>query len=437
MSTILGLDIGSSSVIAGILRGTKVLRESPRTFFKSQCAGQRVEVAPESLLEAVAMAVASLGAEAKSADCVAMAVMCPAWVAMDRSGAALTPIITHQDRRSVAEAERIEERTGKSRHLKITGCRPFPGGISSTTWAWYLANEPARLRKADLVGHLNTFLHRQITGARVTDPSNASFTGLYETIKLGGWSAELCAGLGVSPSLLPQILEANKIAGHVLPGGASRFGLREGTPVLTGLVDGSAGMLFAGAEHGKLFNVTGSTDVLALCTTKPAPRERLLTRALGLDGKFLAVSTLAAVASAIYWARDQFFSEWPVEKFRREFHQLAKLGPVASGGVVFDPFMAGERTSIEQRKAVFHGITLATTRTHLLSAIIEGLIRASSERLPLLAATGTPLLPDVAVSGGGDRLDKILRRDWPGQWKFHPATDATMRGLGLLEPGNP
>jgi hypothetical protein len=70
----------------------------------------------------------------------------------------------------------------------------------------------------------------------------------------------------------------------------------------------------------------------------------------------------------------------------------------------------------------------------MLSAIVEGLVRASAERLPLLAATGTPLLSDVAVSGGGDRLDKILRRDWPGKWKFHPTTDATMRGLGLLRP---
>lgn len=434
MSSILGLDIGSSSVIAGILRGTKVLRESPRTFFKSQCTDQRVEVAPESLLDAVAKAISSLGEDAKKADHLAMAVMCPAWVAMDRNGRALTPIITHQDRRSVEEAAGIEERIGKSRHLKITGCRPFPGGISSTTWAWYLAHEPARLRKADLVGHLNTFLHRQLTGARVTDPSNASFTGLYETLKLRGWSRELCANLDVSESLLPQVLEANRIAGSVLPGAASRFGLRAGMPVLTGIVDGSAGMLFAGADHGKLFNVTGSTDVLALCTTKPAPQERLLTRALGVDGKFLAVSTLAAVASAIYWARDQFFSEWPIGKFREEIHRLARLGKKSSGGVIFDPYMAGERTSIVQKKGAFHGITLATTRTHLLSAIIEDLILASAERLPLLAATGTPLLPDVAVSGGGDRLDKILRRDWPGKWKFHPTTDATMRGLGLLNP---
>ena len=53
------------------------------------------------------------------------------------------------------------------------------------------------MRRADLVGHLNTFLHRQLTGRRVIDPSNASFTGLYETVKQGGWSDELCRICGI------------------------------------------------------------------------------------------------------------------------------------------------------------------------------------------------------------------------------------------------
>ena len=435
MSTVLGLDVGSASVIAGVLRGRNTLRKSPRIFFKTGFSGQRVEVNPESLLDAVAKAISALGRDAKRVDHVAMAVMCPAWVAMDRTGGALTPIVTHQDRRSVLEAVEIEKRVGKSRHLKITGCRPFPGGISSTTWAWYLANEPERLKNADLVGHLNTFLHRRLTGARVTDPSNASFTGLYETLSLGGWSGELCGSIGVSPGLLPNVLGAEAIAGRIRPLAASQFGLLAGTPVLTGIVDGSAGMICAGARHGKLFNVTGSTDVLALCTTNPAPDGRLLTRALGIDGKFLAVSTLASVATSIYWARDQFYQGWPLKKFRAEVHRLAKQGPAASGEVIFDPYMAGERTSLVQRKGTFRNITLATTRGHMLSAIIEALVHASAERLPLLAATGTPLLPDVAVSGGGDRLDRILRRDWRGAWKFHSTTDATLRGLGMLNAG--
>lgn len=434
MATILGLDIGSSSVIAGILRGNRVLKEAPRAFFRSTCDGPKVEVAPDELLRAVKKAVAALGEEAKQVDAVNFAVMCPAWVAMDAKGKPLTNLITHQDRRSVSIALELESRIGSERHLALAGNRPFPGGISSTTWAWMLKNEPARLKNADLVGHLTTFLHRQITGARVTDSSNASFTGLFETTKLSGWSAELCANLGVSTALLPEVHEANQIAGTVTPAAAKLFGLTAGTPVMTGIMDGSAGMLRAGARHGQLFNVVGSTDVLALCTTKPKPHPRLLTRALGIGKVWLSVSTIAAAASSIYWARDQFFSEVPIEDFRKEVHALSKQGKKAAGGVIFHPYMAGERTSIEQRSGGFEGITLATTRKQLLSAIIESLVEASAERLPLLQSTGTKPLQTVMVSGGSDRLDRIMRRNWKGSWKFQSVTDATMRGLAMVEP---
>ncbi|MGA3171332.1 MAG: FGGY family carbohydrate kinase [Chthoniobacteraceae bacterium] len=434
MSAFLALDVGSSSVIAGILRGKKAVLEAPRVFFKTRYQAGRVEVDASEMLDAVKRAIAGLGGQAVKADAIALAVMSPAWVVMDRKGRALTPIVTHQDRRSIAVAAEIEKRIGKKRHLGIVGSRPFPGGISSTTWTWYKRHEPARLKGADLIGHLNTFLHRQMTGARVIDPSNASFTGLYRTIGLDGWSDELCSELGVGLSLLPEVLEANRIAGAVTAEAAAQFGLRAGTPMMTGIMDGSAGMLAAGARHGQLFNVCGSTDVLALCTEKPRPQEKLLTRALGIGRKWLAVSTLAAVASAIYWARDQFFSEWPIDRFQAELFRLARKGPKAAGGVVFDPYMAGERTSIEQRSAAFTNITLATTRENLLSAILEGLIKASAERFPLLEATGTRLLADVVVSGGSDRLDKLMHRDWPGDWKFRAVTDATMRGLGTMEP---
>ena len=157
-----------------------------RAFFETDHRGARVEVPAERVLRSVAKAVGELGPAAKRVDAVGLTVMSPAWCAMDAKGRALTPLVTHQDRRSVDDRGEIERRVGKARHLRLAGNRPFPGGISSTTWAWYLRHEPARLKRADLVGQLNTYLHRHLTGARVIDPSNASFTGLYATVDAVG-----------------------------------------------------------------------------------------------------------------------------------------------------------------------------------------------------------------------------------------------------------
>ncbi len=434
MTMLLGLDVGSSSVSAGLLRGTRVLAAAPRVFFPTRCDGPRVEVDPDDLLRATRQAIARLGPRVKQVDALALAGMAPAWVAMDRHGRPLTPIVTHQDRRSVAEAHELEERLGQERHLNLCGARPFPGGISSTTWAWYRRHQPARLRRADLVGHLNTFLHRQLTGARVTDPSNASFTGLYQTLTLDGWSAELCANLGVGAALLPEIMDGDCVGGKITAEAARRFGLRAGMPMLAGIVDGSAGMLLAGAEVGRLFNVVGSTDVLALCTDRPRPHPQLLTRALGVRGKWVQVSTLAAVASSLYWARAQFFPEIAVKDFPALLRRLSRRGPAAAGTVRFAPYLAGDRMSIDQRQGEFSGLTLATTRAQMLAAIIESLTHASAARLPLLQATGTKILRTVAISGGADRLDQLLHRDWPGRWQRRALADATLRGLGTLTP---
>src|SRR4051812_24643943 len=104
---LLGIDVGSSSVKCAILRDGDVRGRITRAFFPTTHEGVRVEVEADAIVKAIRDSVAGLGAGARRADAVALAVMSPAWVAMDRRGKALTPVITHQDRRSVEVALRL------------------------------------------------------------------------------------------------------------------------------------------------------------------------------------------------------------------------------------------------------------------------------------------------------------------------------------------
>jgi len=427
----LAIDVGSSSVKAAVLKNGRIAGTLARAPFQSHFEGVRAEVSPPSVLRAVAAAIAQLGPAGKKVDAIALSVMSPSWVAMDKAGKPLTPIVTHQDRRSVQIALEIEQKVGKERHLQIAGNRPFPGGISSTTFAWFKRNEPALMRRADLVGHLNTFLHRQITGARVVDPSNASFMGVYRTIDLGGWSDELCQAIGLSPQLLPEVVDAGEVGGHVTRAAAARFGLAEGTPMLVGLVDTGSAMLLAGARPGQFVNVVGTTDVLIVCTDRPKPHERLLTRALGVGRLWTSVATLASAGSSLNWMKEQFFADLTAPAFFRRVDKLAR-NPLKTT-VRFEPYLAGERTSLEQRQGAFTGLTLATTREQMLSAVIESLAAASASRLPLLRAQSPRARHDVLMSGGAaGGLARLLHRDWPGKWRFRSEDEATLRGLALL-----
>jgi sugar (pentulose or hexulose) kinase len=428
---ILALDIGSSSVKAAIVRPGKIVSKIVRQAYPSHFDGIRAEIEPNAILKAIIAAIGQLGPHVRKVDFVALSIMSPSWLAMDKHGKPITPIVTHQDRRSIEIAHYLEDKVGKEKILSIAGNRPFPGGISSTTCAWFLRHQRSVMKRADLVGHLNTFIHRQLTGSRATDPSNASFMGVYETTKQTTWSRELCSAVGIKLDQLPEIHPSNAIAGRVLAG--NEWGLTPGTPVLAGMVDTSAGMILAGPKDGQLVNVSGSTDVLALCTDKPHPHERLLTRALGVGKYWLSVATLAAGGSSLVWTHDQFFSDLSYPQFNRLLAKLAR-SPLKSE-VKFDPYLAGDRMSIDQKTASLTGLSLGANRQMILSAVIESFAEASGARLALLKQCSRRLRRRVLISGGVDRhVAKIIHRNWPGSWQFHSENEAMLRGLSLLNP---
>ena len=93
--------------------------------------------------------------------------------------------------------------------------------------------------------------------------------------------------------------------------------------------------------------------------------------------------------------------------------------------------------SIEQRQGEFHGLALSTTREEMLRAVIESLATASAARVPLLQQGGVRIRRKVMVTGGVQQgLRDLLYRDWRGQWDFKPQDEATLRGLGCLQPVN-
>jgi xylulokinase len=436
MMNILAIDIGSSSVKAAVLTSTLlpssiVRADYPRILLGP--AGTTPTELPVAAIEAAILtAVSKLKRRLRGVDLIAHTAMSPSWLAMKRDGTPLTPVVTHQDRRSYEQAARIERVVGRRRHLQLTGNRPGPGGISSTTCRWFADRHPTTLSRAAFAGHLSTWLNLSLCGHAFTDPGNASFTGLYRTTTLGGWDERLVELAGLRMSQMPAIADASEVIGTVTRSAATRFGLTQGTPVLCGCVDGSASMLLAGTNEGQVVNVVGSTDVLAVCSDAAIPEEGRLTRALGVEGKFVHADTIAASMTAVNWLAAMLYPHRSSNWRRAEIDRIVRDKPVTSERADARP--AGSRTEVAPTFASFTGISLRTGPRELMWALIDDLIRQSGLRVKRMQASGMKLNRDVVATGGAlnGAVGRAMRRDWPGGFRFRREDEATLRGLYRL-----
>ena len=420
---LLAIDVGSSSVKAAILDGVEIAGNVASASFATDYDGPRVEVPAERVDTALREAVAQL--DLSNVERVGLTGMAPAWLAMADDGTALTPIVTHQDRRSLHQAHAIEHAIGRGRHLALAGNRPTPGGISSTTARWF-ATQTAILDKASVLGHLPTYLARRLTGEWTIDPSNAGFTGLME-VSTGTWSAELCDAANVPIGKLPPIRDAAGVIGLTRD---NELGIPPGLPLIGGYVDGSGPLLVGGAEVGTLVHSAGSTDVIAVCVDVPRPTNGLLCRPLGVGGKWVYAATQAAGAAGLTWARETLFADLE----REPFADAVRAAAERQTSVVFRPHLAGDRQSVDQPTGGFDGLTLSTTRDDLLAAIVRALIDDHADRLRRILRAAGDVSGDVITTGGGGALPGLLRAAWPSDatWRFREVDQATLRGLGTL-----
>ena len=304
-------------------------------------------------------------------DAIVPCVFSPCLVVMDKDGNPLLPAILHLDRRSYAQSRFAVRQLGKETFLAISGNLPFAGGISATSMLWVKDDYPQVYHTAYKLGHLNTYIHRRLTGSWLIDPSNASFTGLYETCAGGGWSDILCAGLGIDAGRLPDIAPSLSLAGKLTASAARETGMREGVPVVMGANDTTAAAYGAGATHaGDILNISGSSEILTVTTDRPIPHEKYYTRTSMETGKWLCLA-ITVGGFALEWFRATFCAELDKDVFYNGYLPgilEQQIKPTAR----FLPHLSGDRHSLVPRKGAFTRLTLDTTREEMLSALLIG-----------------------------------------------------------------
>jgi xylulokinase len=250
------------------------------------------------------------------------------------------------------------------------------------------------------------YVRFRLTGERATDLADASGTLLLD-VAHRRWSEEMLDYVHMDRSLLPSLYESPEICGQVSAEGASATGLARGTPVVAGAGDQAAGAIGIGVvSPGAVSATIGTSGVVLAATNLPAldPQGRVHTFCHGLPNCWLVMGVTQAAGLSLRWFRDQFAtSNGQVESYEDLTAQAAKI-PAGSDGLLWAPYLMGERTPYLDAAArgMLVGLTASHTRAHVVRAIMEGVAFSLRDTFTIFEQIGVPVR-NVRLGGGGAR----------------------------------
>jgi xylulokinase len=315
------------------------------------------------------------------------------------------------DRRAAAEAVEIENLVDWERFYQITG-----GGLEIALYPiakqlWMKRHEPDLYR--DAVAFLGTkdVIVAWLTGRAVTDPSEASNTGLLDVVTRR-WSSELTGEVGLDLGKLPEIVASTSLVGYTRKDAAEASGLQPGTPILAGAGDVVCSAVGAGAVHeGAAYNYIGSASWVAVSSHSPlrAPTLHPFVLCHAVPGMYVSQLATYSAGVVLEWVRDQLC---PLERAAAEcmggnafdlITRQAERSSPGANGLTFLPFLRpGGAPSYDLADCgVLYGLSLSHTRADILRAILEGITCSIRQLLDgLEGCLGRPV-PQLRLVGGG------------------------------------
>ncbi len=259
------------------------------------------------------------------------------------------------------------------RFLKITGAVSASTKDPLWKYHWVKDNEPEIFAKTYKWLDAKEYLTCRATGHMKVSRDVASATFLYD-VKKGVWSKELCKMFDIDMKHLPELCDSTDKVGDLLPKAAEELGLEPGIPVFSGGSDVSCCQVGAGClQVGDVNFYSGTSGWV--CTTVDRLHLDLGNIIGALPGAdpttYCYIAELETSGKCMEWVKDRI--DLP-EMDYDGLIEYAKDTPAGSNGVIFSPWMHGNRCPFEDHaaKGVFFNLGLTTRGTDLVKSVIEG-----------------------------------------------------------------
>ena len=456
---VLGIDLGTSALkVALVSMAGEVVASEREACQVTLLPGGGAEQDPRRWWELITRASSRLMARGAVPAGSVAAVACTAqWsgtVPVDEFGRPIRDAIIWMDSRGAPYVRRI---TGGAvtvrgygvvklaRWLRITAGIPAHSGKDSLAHIlWLKHQEPETYRRAHVFLEPKDWLNARLTGRLAASFDSIALHWVTDNRHPGRirYDPALLRMAGIEQSRLPELLAATDILGPLAAGPASELGVPAGIPVVAGTPDLQSAAIGAGATgdyQAHLYVGTSSwlscqvpfkkTDLLHNIASLPSPIPR----------RYFAAGEQETAGAALTFLRDRvLFGNGPPASAYREFDTMAGQAAPGSGGVIFTPWLYGERTPVEDRfvRGGFHNLSLSASRDDLVRAVFEGVALNTRWLLEAMERFTRHRLEPIRFIGGGARSDVWCQifADVLGRTIEQVAdpVNANARGAGLL-----
>jgi len=352
----------------------------------------------EATCVAIADALAAAGVDGSDVAAVGLTGQMHGLVILDDAGEVLRPSILWNDQRTQAECDEIRDLIGKKRLIALTGNDALTG-FTAPKLLWVGNNEPEIYQRIAHVLLPKDYVRYRLTGEFASDKAGASGTLLFD-LAARDWSSEMLDTLGFDKEWFPSTHEGPEVTGVLTQYAAAATGLRVGTLVVAGGGDQSANGVGTGAiVEGVVAISVGTSGVVFAAADRPIiePEGRLHAFCHAVPATWHLMGVMLSAAGSYRWFRDAIA---PDQSFS-ELDEAASAAPPGSGGLVFLPYLTGERTPHPDPTArgAFVGLTVRHEIGHLARSVMEGVAFGLRDSVEIMRKEID--LGNVRISGGG------------------------------------
>lgn len=372
MKYIIGIDVGTTATkgvlydengkkVASVKRGYPLIQEKM----------DQAEEDPKLIFDAVQDVIFALS-QKERIEAISWSSQMHSLIGLDENKELLTNSLTWADNRAKnvvkkakAEglAQKIYQQTGMPIHPMAPVYKLF----------WLKQEKPEIFSKVKYWLGIKEYLIYRLTGKLVEDLSMAAGTGLLN-LKTLTWDQELLSQVGITTQTLPKLVKSSDIIGSVKEEYRQKLDLDESTKVIAGASDGYLSTIGVGAIDEKDFAMNVGTSGAVRCLAQESIIDKKAQFfCYPADQGYLIGGPVNNGGIVFEWARKVLLG--PNES-AEDFLTLAQSAPVGSKGLIFHPYLGGERAPIWDANArgSFVGLTRSHSKAEMARSVIEGII---------------------------------------------------------------